>query len=307
MDAAAFPTSVGVNPSATIAAVAELKIERFIRKTKPGWSAADKATATRWVDREGRGDIDPLNHVATQTSAEPAAGVIGLLFHEEMQGFLSEDYGPRIEWDKVDDFPKRVDEFVEADARGTIDNLIIKAGLHVTVGDLARLVSPERTVQPMRLGVTGQVTVSGSEYEVIERGSFLQLFVRPLKDTDPPTRFFRYHLRCRDQEQHEFMLDGLKVLRDAPGLDFWHDTSVLYVELAGENVLKRGVLRISVESFIRTQMQTMEIFGTEDPARKSWALAAFYKYFVGELRAVYARQADALIEMFKKLVTTINV
>ena len=30
MDAAAFPTSVGVNPSATIAAVAEFKIERFI-------------------------------------------------------------------------------------------------------------------------------------------------------------------------------------------------------------------------------------------------------------------------------------
>ena len=33
MDAAAFPTSVGVNPSATIAAIAEYKIERFIRKT----------------------------------------------------------------------------------------------------------------------------------------------------------------------------------------------------------------------------------------------------------------------------------
>ena len=32
MDGAAFPRAVGVNPSATIAAVAEFKIERFIRQ-----------------------------------------------------------------------------------------------------------------------------------------------------------------------------------------------------------------------------------------------------------------------------------
>ena len=53
MDAAAFPTSVGVNPSATIAAVAEYKIEQFIRgerKRKP--RRGERATMKRlskWI------------------------------------------------------------------------------------------------------------------------------------------------------------------------------------------------------------------------------------------------------------------
>ena len=46
MDAAAFPTSVGVNPSATIAAIAEYKVEQFIRKKTALIRSGELATIT---------------------------------------------------------------------------------------------------------------------------------------------------------------------------------------------------------------------------------------------------------------------
>ena len=51
----------------------------------------------------------------------------------------------------------------------------------------------------------------------------------------------------------------------------------------------------------------MEITGTNDPARKSWALLAFYRYFAGELADIYMQRADAVKDAFFKLVTGIHV
>ena len=61
MDAAAFPASVGVNPSATILAVAEYKIEQFIRfyTGEPTWESADRKNVAAWLPKpEGTGSAE---------------------------------------------------------------------------------------------------------------------------------------------------------------------------------------------------------------------------------------------------------
>ena len=77
MDAAAFPTSVGVNPSATVAAIAEYKIERFIRKygesSQAAWRARDHEQAEQWITTHTRDALDPLNREGIRTRHAPLA------------------------------------------------------------------------------------------------------------------------------------------------------------------------------------------------------------------------------------------
>ncbi len=104
------------------------------------------------------------------------------------------------------------------------------------------------------------------------------------------------------------------MLQDAPGFDSWHDTSTVYYEAGpaqdGEEprvVDERGILRVPLDWFLRNQLPSMDVIGTDDPARKSWALLAFYKYFAGQLTDIYMQRADALKDALFKLVTEIHV
>ena len=311
MDAAAFPTSVGVNPSATIAAIAEYKIEQFIRKKRPGWRARDHQQAEQWMTEHGRAALDPLNvgSIHTRNAPSPEINVIGMKFTEAMQGF----WAPVPEGENTIDFanlqafpdPDQIARFVEAESDGIKSGRAIQVRLTVNIDDLARLIAAERTVQPAKLKISGRTALGLSKSDPgfdIGTGSFLQMFVRPRPDNG--TRFFRYHLRSDD---NLYELKGLKVLWDAPGFDSWHDTSTLYFENIGPAGRHRGILRVSLETFLGTQLPSMEITGTTDAARKSWALIAFYKYFAGELADIYLKRADALKDVLFKLVTGIHV
>ena len=70
---------------------------------------------------------------------------------------------------------------------------------------------------------------------------------------------------------------------------------------------QRGVLRISIESSCERRLPPTWITGTNDPARQSWALLAFYKYFGGELADIYMKRAEAWKDALIKLVTSIHV
>jgi hypothetical protein len=75
MDAAAFPRSVGVNPSAAILAIAEYKVEKFI--DRPGQPNGGPATSTApEVDGEDGGKrrrtLDPLGHLILGQASEQA-------------------------------------------------------------------------------------------------------------------------------------------------------------------------------------------------------------------------------------------
>ncbi len=131
------------------------------------------------------------------------------------------------------------------------------------------------------------------------------MFVR-LSPKEKSPKFFRYHLSFVIDGQ-PYAVNGLEGAVRRPRLHAWHDTSTLYFEGNGPWGRYRGILRVPLDTFLGQQLPSMEISGTSDASRKSWALAAFYKYFAGEVADVYLGRADALRDALVKLVTGIHV
>jgi choline dehydrogenase-like flavoprotein len=330
MDAAAFPTSVGVNPSATIAAVAEFKIESFIRNhpQKTEWlrqRKTERDKATEWVNAQGRPKLDPLNHGRIpQTSSEPVRESLGLKFKETADGFLHPVDGPVSflypltrsgelrTLAELKSFLRHLSMFSKAEEDGVRNGCSIAMTLEVTVRDLARLVSPDSARQPAKCSLAGGITLqipgrAAGVYRLIEDSSFLQMFVRTSDESDP-SRFFHYELQYDKEDGRRSVIHAWKVLRNAPGFDAWVDASTLFFEVfEGAKPTHRGVMRVPIEKFLREQLPSMDVTGTDDAARRSWALGAFYKYFVGELAEVYMMDAKKLQDLLWKLVTGIHV
>jgi choline dehydrogenase-like flavoprotein len=317
MDAAAFPTSVGVNPSATIAAVAEYKIEHFLQQPRPEklrrrghahWTSDDKAKAAKWVDEKGRAELDPLNGLET-SNPRLEGDTITFSFDESMAGFLSDaSHHVQTKWGDLVSFPATVARFVECETKGAGSGATITTSLQARVRDLAELVSAERAAQPPKVCLDGTVTIAGptspGTYKVTK--GFLQFFVPPDPDTPPRTRFFRYCMHL-DGPRGARRFDGLKVLRDDPHFDVWHDTTTLYFEISGGPTVERGVLRLTGQDFFGRQVQSFTIGGTSDPTREAWALAAFYKYFGSELVAIYSGRVGTMLTSLGKAITSIHV
>jgi hypothetical protein len=312
MDAAAFPTSVGVNPSATILAVAEYKIEKFLERYghKKEWKPPkDGARVKDWIAKHGGPDLDPLNRAMPQNGAL-SLPIIGLRFRERMRGFSTPANEAGL-IDQLERHPQRIDELIEkfknAEDRGIGDAPLIDVRVRATVSDLAQLVSTAPTVTPTTICLAGFAVVGNNRFK-LANDSYLQMFVTPSKKTPHPLRFFRYKLFLDDAAgQRTWTLDGRKVLRDDPGSDMWLDTSTLFFEMAGTNQLHRGILRLSLQDFLRMQLPSMRITGTQDPTRKSLALLAFYKYFAREIGNIYAERAKTLVTLFTDAMRSLNV
>jgi choline dehydrogenase-like flavoprotein len=321
MDAAAFPTSVGVNPSATIAAVAERKIERFIRRHRGReWQARDMANAVAWAYAR-RDAIDPLRQLRV-FSHEPAAERLGLFFKERMRGFSEKVADAPADWTQLEADPAGPGwkAFPRAEEEGMRQGRTAFARLRVCTADLAELVTSAHTTHPVRMAVTGRVDLRNRRAGTLRRlrttdsaRSYVQFFAAPPAAPGVPAppaaaqaRYFRYELELTDG-MRRYLLHGRKVLSNDRGTDVWSDTATLYFELAGPDTHERGVLRLSLPDFARLQLPSMTVTGTTDPARRSWALLAFYKYFGSGLSDVYAARADRLVELLLKSVTTIHV
>ncbi len=331
MDAAAFPASVGVNPSATILAVAESKIERFIHQYKPripGWQPAkDKPEVAQWASTR-QSMLDPLNG-GKVTPADKTFDdkILGLSFNEHMSGLFKAVQDPGL----VDGLEQETDPekfgevlkaFRVAEDRGTL----IRVELNARIRDLARLVSADETVTLTRIPVSGTVEIgpAGASSKGKLRdpqgnnndSSFLQMFVRPQNTDGPLRRFFIYRLVWDETDAHgmerRWQLDGRKVLRDDLGQDLWQDTATLYFEASTDDGPpgdrhRRGILRLSFNDFLLTQLKSMDVCGTKDPTRKMWALLAFYRYFAREISCVYASRAREIMKAFASVMTEINV
>jgi len=275
------------------------------------------------VDTQGRADLDPLNPGdSPDSSAESPREILGLRFKEAANGFLDNVDGPSFlskltathevgPLAELNTFLSKIPRFHDAEDAGVRKGFSIEMRLRATVTDLAWLVSTESARPPIRFSLKGRVMVKSPAgkptFCKLTEGSFLQMFVRSSANSDP-SRFFHYELRYRDQEQRDCVIKAWKVLRNAPGFDVWLDTSTLFFEMFQDsNLTHRGVMRVPIETFLRKQLPSMDITGTEDAARKSWALAAFYKYFAGELGAVYMMDAEKLKDLLVKLVTGIHV
>jgi len=276
LDGAILCTSVGVNPSATITAIAERNILEFIREHPPGggprtsWpdvpdptegaleykkqreeaSAWAAGTAARWVRSP------PVDVRDVSFRGDP----LGLRFTETMQGY----YSPTDVDPDQDDARYRQ---LETDGRPAYP---LKVTLEATIENLAAFF--EDHDHAMKISGTldarlpGEPTGTDASHPV--EGT-LKLFVprnKPygLKRTDDERRlaherllgadrkylagpdvsqrdhqrFLTYALTFSDGARQRWSLDGYKRMRDEPGANAWRDTTSLLVKLS---VLPEGV------------------------------------------------------------------
>ncbi len=333
MDAAAFPSPVGVNPSATIAAIAEYKIEKFIEKLlkDPGEQRNEqlerfsdeqkkrKEEATAWANNR-RKELEPpalVSHNDEPLTSDP----VSLEFKETMRGYHDKPNQKHvIEWtdpsanvnaalrDRVQEF---ITDFDKAEIEG-IDSLAkIEVRLNAHIADLTLFLErhkakDQKAKENPRIAITGELEITGwpnsrQSTFILSEQSCLQLFLGDL----PGIKTFRYDLFFdHDSELHA--LSGIKILRDEPRFDLWEDTATLYFDIlrnADKNAetIRRGILRLPADNFLNDQLRSFKVSGTEDPARQSWALAAFTKLFFGHLTDIYAPELDRVGQLIKNI------
>ena len=316
LDGAAIPSSLGMNPSATIAAIAERNVRKALADPQspvftptplplargvPGWPPELTVTEIQRRLGQTREILDPAASTPAPPSPEPVSPAVGLKFKEVMQGFY---------------------------ARESVVNLPIRSELVAAIDDLnAFLVNPRRPV-----AITGTVTLKPApEAEPIEYGASGTLSLLKRVDTvraveDLFAEWLRLPAEFRSSAQADvamesllrrlqkqafrfemdydltltgpggpLQLKGLKRIYGARGFAVWRETTTLEVTLsaAGSQVGK-GKMRVHIGDFLRTQLPSFEVTGTRDDVRIAWAFGRFFRFFFGTLRQVYLPHVQTL-------------
>jgi len=103
---------------------------------------------------------------------------------------------------------------------------------------------------------------------------------------------YRMHLTAESGDAYDF--EGVKIIRDDPGLDTWTDTTTLFVTVrrSGDDTLVgRGVLRIATTDFLR-QLRTIEVTGAEGVTERLRWQAEFGRLFAGSVFDTYGPVAS---------------
>jgi cholesterol oxidase len=252
LDGAIVPRAVGVNPSHTIAAVAERCIEAAIRRL-PGrerWTAPEAGQAPRISPPEDR-------------VAVPAGGTAplsiscgGVRWQEKLEGTVRDGATAR---------------------RASFEVTISVPDVSSFVADPAHPGAATGTVH-----VDGLTPHSGAP---IEGGSF-HLFV---EDGDPLARTMAYTLPFSVSDGTRWVLRGTKDVRGRSILDFWRATTTLdaRVEPAdGDGASASGRMGLGLSAVARLVASVRPVRGSRrsDPAV---ALARFVAFFAGTLGRLY--------------------
>jgi choline dehydrogenase-like flavoprotein len=316
VDAAAFPASVGVNPSATIVAVAERKAARFVRAHR----------ARRAFPRAGTPRRLPLvtppptvlgtsqRPLSTPLRVAPTAAVlsrpIGLWWKERMEGSFSALECPALRG-ALD-----VTGFEASERRGREQGARIVAELAVVIDDVDLFLRSFRArvgKQKVEARVSGKVTIEFSRgvarrvrtYHVRPEHGLLE-FIQgdaqaPNAEIDtvsgaqaqPQERErardllgLRYALTLDPDDGVEgaLILHGRKVFQDDPGHDVWPDVTTLFFTLQESKPARArsGVVRVGLRDFLEVQLPSMDTFMEGEPARDPRADAA-----LGEWQSIY--------------------
>ena len=316
LDGAAFPGSVGVNPSSTIAAVAERNIELFIEKVL-GLSAKEYLPVDQLAPNVSP-DLEralPLTLPAWKPGL-PLARPVGLSWDEEMNGYIGAvaptgaDEATR---------KRRADVLVRfaESARGKPLTLLDQANLQTAARIAAR--SGIRLTSALRLTADSldalleqpnpEMTVTGTV--VIGSG--------PMKGIYPVTGTLVIEMETLPGEADSrvwvqkrllkgmtytlkdgrgFALRGQKFVRDDPGFDLWKDLSTLYTSVTLNGVEHIGILSVPLAAFLQKQLKEMSTDPTGattapevpmDDVAKSWALIRFGRFFFGSVIRGYSQ------------------
>jgi hypothetical protein len=326
MDAAVFCTSVGVNPSATILAISERNILRFIKSQRgDDWEAGSSPGAVQYrLQREAA--LRWRHGVAAQWQLSPPeirtpgfqSDPLGVEFNESMAGFFT----PEVEDPREDDARYR-----EYETRGRPDHYL-EVALRIWQEDLISFFE-----DPFhQLNAEGVVTVrlpgdaTAKDYKV--KGT-LELFAPPVKpyaiphdgirglaqkrfgreclsqQKDEEERFLKYSLEFT--ERQGWRLEGYKRIRDEPGLGAWRDVSCLFIKLLGPTaprvatdsgrtlVRGAGAIRVDLFAFLEKQVPSVHATGSDDTVRQTWAVATFATFFFISLQRIYLPELNTLL------------
>ncbi|NUP74521.1 MAG: GMC family oxidoreductase [Sinomonas sp.] len=317
MDGAAMPGPVGANPSLTIAAFAERASQHLLDTTpasRPAHAPApaddgvrgpSSETAPRRLARDAKKGLTarrarparrhPAPRAARVTERQ-AIGSTSVSFTEQMHGWFSPG---------VSDPSRGSTLGRERDRR-------IMFELTITAPDIEAFVA-----DPTHAGTASGYVVA-DQYGgrlAVERGWF-NLFVDDGSFDGQPARRMLYRLWLRDPGGTKLTFTGHKLVRDDGLANVWRDTTVLYATILeghvpppaqgeaaqgeaaqgeaargeaalGEGdpaVAAAGTLHIRPLDFAK-QLTTFTTSGPDGPA----ALAAFGRFFLGELWTVYGR------------------
>jgi len=271
LDGAILPSATGVNPSHTIAAVAERNIEAAIRRIKndPSWRAPEMAKAQPIIDPLTSVTVPPGGTVATNTQS------IGIAFTETMKGYVSKGWTPP-------------DDYAGADGAGQAADSRMDFTLTITLPDLDAFLASEDHAGIAK-GVVHVNGFTGAEGAPVEAGVF-NLFV---SGGAPDRRRMLYALPFVGSDGQKYLLDGWKDVRDHGHFDVWAATSTLYTRIRqgddpGGPVAATGIIRILIPDFMH-QLTTFRVVGTDDPVLKAKAFERFGRMFFGSLWEVFVR------------------
>jgi choline dehydrogenase-like flavoprotein len=306
LDGSVLPTSVGVNPSSTIAAIAERNIERFIQTQLrlDGWSARaaedrrDADAGTPPADRfpvilaRKQGTAKRVEEVLFSNglpAERPAtAKVPSLVWEEVMDGFVAPLDGgnPPTQW-PIDQLDKA--EFHRLEQRGQKDLRRLRAALKATVRDLDEAL----LTLNVRIEIEGSLTawwpvegrhlVRPTEYSGIKGTLQVDLTTRLLGS-------MRYDLRGQHRDGAVSLI-GVKQLRDDPGVQAWRDLTTLHAIMTVGNQRYAGIIRVPLLDFVKTQLPSMSVKGDDIAvARKAYLTMRFMRHFQRGLANIYPLQ-----------------
>jgi len=231
-------------------------------------SAVAERFSAKLAQREGwRIDYSPLSELPSPEAPLP----IGIRFTESLKGFIS---------DAVDlDYRQAA----HPDRPGASE---LRFVITVLVDDLNGMLADSE--HPME--VTGVVMAPAlSAHPLTVTHGVLHVLV---PDPERPTyEQLRYKLHLLSREGERFFLEGFKRLTDDPGIDFWEDTTTLFVTVwRGEGLeaseAYKGMLKISVEDFAR-QCSTFRVTHAPSVKDQLEAVGRFGRFFLGGLFELY--------------------
>ena len=269
-DGGILPSATGVNPSHTIAAVAERNVEAAIRRLKGDavWRAPE-ATQAQPV-------IDPLSQltIPAEGTMAPTTQTIGLGFTETMKGFLDRGHNPP-------------DDYAGAERAGQRNNSYVDFTLTITFSDLDASLA-DKAHAGIANGMVHVDGFTGPNGAPVTGGVF-NLFVDAGEFEE---RKMLYALPFSGADGKPYLLDGFKDVKDHGRFDVWGATSTLYTVIrAGHErtgaVMATGIMHILMQDFMH-QLTTFQVSGTNDPAKKASAIARFGHMFMGTLWDVFA-------------------
>ena len=265
---AALPAATGVNPSHTIAAVAERNIEAIIRRAtqNPTWQAPERARAA-----PVREPLDSVQ-IPPGGTAEPNAPVVAVQFTETMDGHLAAGAVDYVEREKQGIALGQTCKFVLTLSVPDVDGFRVDAG-HAGVAN-GRLFIPGLTAPegaPVHNGMFNLFTVTESSTR----------------------RKMLYGLPFVGTDGEAYLLEGFKDIRDDGHFDVWKSTTALFTTIyAGPTrnapVWQSGILHIHPLAFLK-QLTTLRVSGAPNGLASLQALLAFGRMFVGSLWDVFVR------------------